>query len=146
MIKAVLDTNVLVSGLISSKGSPAKIIDFWEDEKFSLITSKKIMEEVVRVLSYPKIRVKYNLDKEKIKDFINGLTFFSEVCKPQEKISVINDDPEDNKFLEAAVQANAGFVVSGDKHLLGLGEYEKIRIIKPNTFLSLLKRKQNYYS
>ena len=141
MIKAVLDTNILVSGLISSGGPPAKIIDFWEGEKFSLITSEKIIGEVVRVLNYPKIRTKYNLDKEKIEDFVNGLTIFSEVCKPQEKISVINDDPEDNKFLEAAVQANADFIVSGDKHLLKLGEYEKIRIVKANTFLGLLKRR-----
>ena len=140
MIKAVLDTNILVSGLISSEGSPAKIIDFWEGEKFSLITSEEIIGEVVRVLSYPKIRTKYNLDKERIEDFINGLTIFSEVCKPQEKISVINDDPEDNKFLEAAVQVSADFIVSGDKHLLKLGEYEKIQIVKANTFLDLFKR------
>ena len=89
MIKAIVDTNVLISGIISTKSSPAKIIDLWHERKFILVTSKKILQEVERVLNYPKITKKYHLNKEKITDFLKGLSTFSEVCSPRKKILII---------------------------------------------------------
>lgn len=64
MIKAVLDTNILVSGLISPKGSPAKILNLWQERKFILVTSQKILKEIKKVLNYPKIIKKYHLSMD----------------------------------------------------------------------------------
>ena len=109
MIKAVIDTNVLVSGLISPKGFPAKIIDSWQKRKFVLITSKPILKELGRVLRYPKIAKSYHLDREVTNEYIKGFWAFSEVCCPCEKINAVKDDSTDNKFIEAAVVAGGRF-------------------------------------
>ena len=105
------------------------------ERKFILVTSKKILQEVERVLNYPKITKKYHLNKEKITDFLKGLSTFSEVCSPRKKILIIKKDLEDNKFIEAAVVTRADFIISGDRHLLELGEYQGTEIITAKEFL-----------
>lgn len=139
MIKAVVDTNVLVSGIISPKSSPAKIINCWREREFVLVTSPKILQETKRVLNYPKIAKKYYLNKEKINELMQGFSLFSEVCKPTKKISVIQQDPEDDKFLEAAITAGADFIVSGDIHLLNLQKYQGIEILTAKEFIKALE-------
>src|SRR4030042_4619859 len=139
MIKAVVDTNVLVSGIISPKSSPAKIINLWQNQAFILVVSKPILQELRQVLSYPKIARTYHLDKEKIDELLMGFSVFPEVCSPKERILVIKEDPDDNKFLEAAFSAKVDFLVSGDKHLLALGDYKGIEILTPRGFLRRLK-------
>lgn len=139
MIKAVVDTNVLVSSIISSKSSPAKIINYWQERKFVLVTSEKILQETRRVLNYPKISKKYHFNKEKVNELIHGFSLFSEVCKPAKKISVIQQDPEDNKFLEAALTAKVDFIVSGDSHLLNLKKYQGIKILTAKEFAKTLE-------
>jgi len=134
MIKVVVDTNVLVSGLISPKGSPAKIIDSWQKRKFVLVTSKATLKELKKVLNYSKIAKNYHLDQEKVDEYIKGFWAFSEVCSPTKKISVVKNDPEDNKFIEAAVTAKTDFIVSGDRHLLELSEYQGIKILTVKEF------------
>lgn len=140
MIKTVVDVNILVSGRISSRSSPAKIIDLWQKRKFVLVTSKEILKELQRVLNYPKITKKYHLSKEKIDEYIRGFFAFSEVCSPTERISVIEDDSKDNKFIEAAISTRADFIVSGDKHLLNLGKYQRVGILTAKEFLRELEK------
>jgi predicted nucleic acid-binding protein len=61
------------------------------------------------------------------------------VVNPKSKISVVKDDPDDNKFLECAEEGGASYVVSGDGHLLGVGEYKNIQALSPATFIALLR-------
>lgn len=138
MIKAVIDTNILVSGLISPKASPAKIISLWRERKFVLVISEEIIEELKRVLLYPKIFQKYGLSERTIDKYLKIIKAFSEVVKPKERIELISSDTEDNKFLEVALEANVNFIVSGDKHLLDLKEFRGIKIIKAEKFLRLV--------
>lgn len=138
MIKAVVDTNILVSGLISPKASPAKIISLWRDRKFILIVSEEILQEVERVLFYPKIFEKYHLDKNSIGKYLKIFRAFAKVVKPGEKMRIIKADESDNKFIEAAVSAGAGYIVSGDRHLLELKKFQEIKIIKADEFLKLI--------
>lgn len=139
-MRAVFDTNILVSGLISPKGSPAKLLNFWQKREFILITSKKILQEVKRVLAYPKIAKTYCLDGETTTDFLKGLSIFSEVVEPRKRIKIIKKDPADNKFIEAALAGKADFIVSGDRHLLGLGKYRGIKILTAKVFLDKLRK------
>lgn len=141
MYRVVLDTNVLISGLISPKGSPAKIIDLWLKKKFILITSKEILKEAERVLLYPRIAQKYGLGKKKIEEYVRGFFVFSEVVLPAKKIFALEKDPDDNKFIEAALNSNARFIVSGDKHLLVLKKYKGIEMLTPIEFCSQIKEK-----
>lgn len=139
MIKAVVDTNVLVSGVISPKGSPAKVIDLWQKRKFVLVTSEEILKEFRRVLTYPKIAGKYHLDEKKANEYAKGLFAFAQVCSPTRKVSLVKDDPGDDKFIEAALAVGADFIISGDQHLLALREYEGVKILTAGEFLQVCK-------
>lgn len=142
MIRVVVDTNVLVSGLISPEGFPAKIIDFWQERKYILVTSKAILQEMERVLNYPRISRKYQIGKEIIADYLRGFSVFAEVCRPTKRVFIIRNDPHDNKFIEAAVNGKADLIVSGDHHLLDLKEYQGIKIFTAKEFLEELKKEQ----
>jgi len=140
MIKAVLDTNVLVSAIISPKGSPAKIISFWRQRKFILIVSQEILVELASVLGYKKILEKYHLDKKKIEKYLRLFKAFASIYKTREKVDILKEDPCDNKFLEVALASRADFIVSGDKHLLDLGKYQGVEILTAREFLKELEK------
>lgn len=139
MLKAVFDTNVLVSAFISPKGPPAKLIKFLVREKFIHVLSSSIEQELSRVLNYSRIKETYSLTDEEIKKNLFLLSLSSLVVEPKMKLDVVKKDPSDNIFLEAAVAGKADFIVSGDKHLLDIGEYKGIKILTPKQFLSYLK-------
>lgn len=134
MIKAVLDTNVLISAIISSKGSPAKIISFWRKRKFTLIISREILAELESVLGYKRIIEKYHLDKKIIEKYLKLFKDFASIYKTKEKVNIIKADPSDNKFLEVAIKAAADFIVSGDNHLLCLDNFQGVKIVTPKDF------------
>ncbi|MDP2861057.1 MAG: putative toxin-antitoxin system toxin component, PIN family [bacterium] len=142
MFKVVLDTNILISGFISPKSHPAKIIDLWQEGKFILIVSRMILEEVKKVFCYPKISKTYHLDEEKINEYLNGLLTFSEICEPTEKLTAVKIDPADDKFIETAIAGEANFIVTGDHHLLAMGEYEGVRITTARDFCEIIKNQR----
>ncbi len=134
MLKFVLDTNVLVSALISTSGNPALLLDR-AGEKYTLFISKDILIEFKDVIS----RDKFGFTDDEINTIIEAIISFSETANPEIKLDVIRSDPDDNKILECAVACGASHIVSGDRHLLGLKEYCGINIITPKAALDLLK-------
>ena len=134
MHRVVIDTNVLISGIIQKSGFPFKVIKLWEDEKFVLITSAATIEEAGRVLNYPKIRKKYKLTDDDIKSSITNLLRYSIVVEDPPQINAVKEDHEDNKILAAAVAGKADYIISGDAHLLDLKSYEGIEIVTPKGF------------
>ena len=132
-MKVVLDTNVLVSGMLW-KGNPEKIIHAWKAGKFELITSLATLAELQRVLRYPRI----GMSEKMIKEWADLLLENSTVVDPKIKVDVIKNDPPDNRFLEAALAGNADYIVSGNNHLLDLHELKGIKIILPVNFCRLL--------
>lgn len=140
MKKVVLDTNILVSRLISPKGVPAKIVKALQEKRFILVTSEELLSELKRTLNYPKIKRNYKLEDRDINKYIKNLSIFSELVSPKEKLRIIKDDPDDNRFIESAVAGKATYIVSGDKHLLELEEYEGIKLITSRQFLEELKK------
>ena len=133
-MKIVLDTNVLVSGMLW-KGNPEKIIHAWKAGKFELITSLATLAELQRVLRYPRIE----MPEEMIKEWIDLLLENSTVVDPKIKVDVIKNDPPDNRFLEVALASNADYIVSGNNHLLDLHEFKGIKITTPTEFCKLLQ-------
>ncbi len=134
MLKLVLDTNVLVSALISTGGNPALLLDK-AGESYTLYISKDILTEFEAVIS----RDKFDFTDKEIITIIEAVISFSEVVNPAIKLDVIKSDPDDNKILECAVACEASYIVSGDRHLLELKEYSGIKIITPKAALELLE-------
>jgi putative PIN family toxin of toxin-antitoxin system len=137
MLKAVLDTNIIISGLNFS-GSPAQVLGLVAKGAIQNVISPDILDEVQGVL----IR-KFAWDKETARDAIDWLRLVSEIVEPQERVSAVPYGP-DNRILECAIAGNAALIVSGDKkHLQPLQEYRGILIVGPNEFLSIFRLKKD---
>ncbi len=134
----VLDTNVMISALLSAEGSPAQIIDLWKAGAFDVAASDTLLDEVKRVLGYDKIKKHLGLTPGEIDRLLSGWRTISIVVEPEEELEVIEDDPDDNRVLECAVAAETDYIVSGDHHLLDLGEYRGIEILPPTGFIVLM--------
>jgi hypothetical protein len=134
----VLDTNVIISGLLSETSSPAEIIRRWEAGDFDAVVSPALLSELGRALKYPRVAQFLKLTKEQTSDFFRRYILAANMVDPPVSLDVIRDDPEDNRVLECAVGGNANFIVSGDKHLLAIKEYLGIVILSPAEFLRLL--------
>src|SRR3989344_8072438 len=120
-MKVVLDTNVFISG-IHWKGDSNKILRKWLNTELEVISSLPIIDEIVRIL----MSFKVPMSPEDITAWENLILEKSTVVIPNNKLDIVKDDPDDNKFLEAAVAGKAEFIASQDKHLLKIKEYERI--------------------
>lgn len=141
MIRVVLDTNILVSAILSPKGKPAKILEKILEDECILITSPDIWDEVYRVFQYSKIKKlleKRNITDEEILNSLEDLKKISLLVSGKEKIDAIPKDPSDTIFLSAGIEGDAHAIVSGDQHLLELKIFRKIPILKPEEFLDFL--------
>lgn len=141
MLKVVLDTNVFVSSLLSKAGRPAMVIDAWRAGRYLLVTSPSIIFEIKRVVEAPDIRKKYGLSRDRIERLILLLEKDTIVVPGLSAAArAIPKDPTDEMFLSAALDARADLIVSGDRHLLDLGEYKGIPILTVREFLELVEK------
>jgi putative PIN family toxin of toxin-antitoxin system len=138
MILAVLDANIIVSAILAPTGPPGQVLGAWRDERFSLVTAPAILDEIERVLKYPKIAARHGLPADRVRALVTELAYFSLVTPGRLRLDVVRDDPTDNRYLEAAVEAEVGYIVSGDRLLLALTSYEGIEILTPRQFLGVL--------
>ena len=133
-IKGVLDTNVLISGVFW-KGPPFEILKAWQQQRFRLAISPVVLQEYRRVLD--------ELGKQRMPVLTSVLKIIelrSEMVEPVSFSQPVCSDPDDDKFLEAAIAAGAGYVVSGDKALLNLKSYHMVQVVRPSRFMELLSR------
>lgn len=137
-MEAVLDTNVVASALISPKGPPAEIIRAWRARSFIWITSPALLDELERVLRYPRIKQYLAWSDDELTEFIELILRQAKVVSPSQTLDVVTDDPDDNRVLEAAVEGQAGYIVSGDRHLLQLGKYDPTEIVTPARFAAII--------
>jgi putative PIN family toxin of toxin-antitoxin system len=139
MIRAVLDANVFVSGILRDQGVPGRILQAWGDERFQLVTSEPILEEVGRVLRYPRISRRHGWPEKDVASFLDDVRHLAVLTPSELTLAVIAQDAADNRYLECAIEAEADCIVSGDHHLLELGEYRGIEVLTPRAFLDLLQ-------
>ena len=137
MIKVVLDANIFVSAVIKSPSTPARILELVKEKKIILISSNEILSEVRTALLYPKLCKIHHRTQKDINQFIKNMTRISLIVPDKTKIYEIQDDPSDNKYLSAALEGNADFIVSGDHHLKELKTFQGTRILDPATFLQV---------
>lgn len=130
MIKVVIDTNVFVSSFFG--GNPRKIVDLWKSGQITLCLSKPIVDEYMAVLRRLELENEPELE-ELLNLFAGGYHVLFTSKTP--RLTVVEDDPDDNKFIECAVALKAHFVVSGDKALTAIQDYMGIKIVAPRQFL-----------
>ena len=129
VMRAVADTNVLVSGLLFG-GLPRAFINHATAEGFTLVTSEELLDELSETLAN-----KFHFDGADTRLFIEKIRQIAEIARPHFRLDAVPDDPDDNRVLECAVAGEAEFIVSGDKHLLRLGSHAGIWIVTVRQFL-----------
>lgn len=133
MVRVVIDTNVFVSGLLKSDNPPSNVVDLFIEDKINLIISEEVFSEYIKVLLRPELKVK----KDNIIRLISIFILKAEIIKVKTKLDIIERDPSDNKFLECALDGKVDYIITGDKHLLELKKYKKIKIVDPKTFIDM---------
>lgn len=137
-MKVVLDANIFVSSLVNTQGNPKRIISAWEEGAFDLLVSVPILEEVGRVLRYPRIAKRHKQDEQAVQRFQELLKNEAILIEPKERLGVVSEDESDNRYLECALEGKAQYLVSGDNHLLDIGEYKGIIVLPPAAFMVFL--------
>jgi putative PIN family toxin of toxin-antitoxin system len=141
LVRIVLDTNVLVSNLLSAGGPPGQLFDAWLDHRFELVTSRVQLVELTRVLRYE--RIASRLPPERVSEPIRNMQIAT-VVEPAEGIE-LSADPDDNMILATAIAGEADLIVSGDKtHPLALGSAEGIAIVTSRDALMQIEKQTNH--
>lgn len=134
MIKAVYDTNVIVSALLSSEGIPAILVDLAIQQEIRLFQSEEVLQEYEGVL----VRPKFGFSKKSVKRFIRLLKTKSKGVKPK-SLGFTLKDPGDDKFLECALAAKANYLVTGNTRHFPSPAYKGIQIVLPRGFWEMYK-------
>jgi putative PIN family toxin of toxin-antitoxin system len=137
-MRAVLDTNVIVSASLIRNGNEDRVLRAWLRGAFDLVLSPEILEEMGRALFYERIRERRWMPDPDVVEFLEALAAASVLVPGRRRVRA-SRDPDDDKFLAAALEARASFVVSGDRDLLAIRRFRSVRIVSPATFLRVLR-------
>lgn len=140
----VMDTNVLLRVILSKKtqGVAAAIWLLWGTGSFQLVTSESLLKELYDTLMVPELAAIHKWPQEKVFEYVQSLrdiAIITSGCTPVELPELARRDPTDLPFLAAAVEGNASYIVTQDRDLLDIGEYNKISILDPLAFLRILR-------
>ncbi len=130
MLKVVIDTNVFISSFFG--GIPREVIDFWKSGKITLCLSQEIIEEYIDVLNRLGLKDKKEIQKL-TRLFAESYNSIFTIATPN--LNIVEDDPDDNKFIECAVALDSKIIISGDKHLKNIKKYIDIHILSPKEFV-----------
>ena len=127
----VLDTNVLISAIVFG-GRPREVLERVISGAFVMVLSTEMLDEFQGVLEGRKFRYPGTI----VRTIVNELLAVSELVRPTMKVQVIKADPSDNRILECALESRAACIVTGDRHLLELGQFQGIPILDVAAFLA----------
>ncbi|MGB9660378.1 MAG: putative toxin-antitoxin system toxin component, PIN family [Nitrososphaerales archaeon] len=138
--KVVLDTNVWVSAILWG-GLPAKIVSLAEEKSIEIVLSEEILREINRILGYNHLREVYEqagVSKDELMSIIITIGRLVDVVT---RLNVVPEDDSDNRILECALNGDAEYVVTGDRHLLRLRNFKKVKILSVREFIRLTRKK-----
>ena len=142
-LRVVVDTNVLVSGLFGIENSPSsKILRAIRNQKFILVTSPTILKEITDVINRERIVKLTRMTPQERKDLIDKLIERSNITEDKQLSQIVSRDVKDDKFLACGVEGKTDYIISGDDDLLSLREFEGIRIVAPQEFVTLLENEE----
>jgi len=140
----VLDTNTLISGVISPSGAPRRLLDGARIQTFELCSSVVLMAELLDVLSREKFAVRLAQAGLTPLSIVRELRRLAYMTSPTNVPRVIVNDPDDDHVLACALAAQADLIVSGDKHLHSLGGYyQGIRIVDAAVAMGMISAQQD---
>jgi len=128
----VFDTNILLSALFSQTGSPFRVLALAKIGLIESVTCQEIMDEFAE-----KLLLKFKFSEEKIESALNEILRFSRLVEISKTLKAVPNDPDDDMVIECAVVGQATHVITGDKHLLSLINYQSIAIAKATDFVNL---------
>lgn len=137
-MRVVADTNTIVSGFLWH-GAPRQFLNLAREDKITLFTSLHLISELADVLKRNKFSTRLQMAGVTFDDLVTGFAALAILIKPVHLQPIILADPSDDNVLACAIACKADFIISGDKHLLNLGEYENIKILNVNKFLAKVK-------
>lgn len=137
-MKAVPDTNVLVSALFNSSTPPSLIVDAWRAARFEIVLSPGLLAELDEVFDRGEIAPYVRLATRWVDEFRRQLRGQTSIVEPVEVV-VVKDDPDDDLVVGTAIAGEADVIITGDKHLLAIGPYRGIQILTPRQFLDVLE-------
>lgn len=133
-IRVVFDTNVLILAWLW-EGNESRLVELAQEGAIEGYTSPQILRELTEALRYPK----FTLSDGEIETACGYYALTLKAVDPKREVDAVGD-AQDNRVIECAVEAKADYVVSGDRHLLALGEFEGIRIVRARELLQELVR------
>ncbi len=133
MIRAVLDTNIWISGFLFG-GEVRRVLRAAVECKFEAVISQPLLSGLERVLSAGK----FGLAPDVVAAFMGEVRNLADLARPHLKVRAVPRDPSDNAVLECAIAGRAAIVVTGDRHLLALASYRGIEILSASGFLQRL--------
>lgn len=140
-LRVVVDTNVVVSGLFAIKNSPSsQILQAFRSQKIILVTSSLILEEIGEVISRERIMKLTKMNDQQRQNFMEDFIKRADVTAGKHLSHIVARDVKDAMFLACAYEAQADYIVTGDKDLLALQTYEGTKIIRPRDFIDLLDK------
>lgn len=141
-MRIVLDTNTLVSGVLSAGGPPRRLLDGARTQIFEMCSSTVLLAELLDVLSREKFAARLAQADLTPLGIVSELRRMAYMVAPDNVPRVIENDPDDDHVIACAVAAKAGLIVTGDKHLHSIGgQYNGIRIVSPFEALEFIKAK-----
>jgi putative PIN family toxin of toxin-antitoxin system len=143
MFRVVIDTNVLISAVLSSRGAPAQILHLFQQQLFEWLISEDIFLEYTSALRYDRVKKRHQLNDEELYEFLQSIRAVAILVKPTHHLGGVVSDPDDNKFFECALEGGAHFIVSGDAAVQAVKQYQGIHILSPALFLTMLEQEEN---
>ncbi|NKQ37060.1 MAG: putative toxin-antitoxin system toxin component, PIN family [Chloroflexi bacterium] len=129
--------------MLVKKGQPAQVIQAWREQRYLLVTSNVLINEIIHTLGYARIRRKYHITDDDVADLTVLLKKDALVVPGTANVwGTVIEDPDDDHVLACAVDGQADVIVSGDHHLLKLGEYRQIPIVSARDFLQELSERE----
>lgn len=135
MLRIVADTNIYISALFW-RGNPNRLIRLCYEGKAKLVVSRNIIEELERIFLTDE---KFKMVRDDVALNTEIILSNAELVEPNFTLNVIKDDPDDDRILECAVEGKAKYLVSGNKHLLNLKEFQGIKILTARQMLEILE-------
>lgn len=132
---AVFDTNILISALLSTNGNPFRCLALAKIGQIESVTCQEILNEFAE-----KLVIKFKFSQETAQAAVEEVRSFSRLVKISTELKAVPADPDDDMVIECAVVGSATHIVTGDKHLLSLGKYQAIAIVKATEFIMLLSQ------
>jgi putative PIN family toxin of toxin-antitoxin system len=139
LIRAVLDPGVIIAGILSRTAAPAELLRWWDQGAFDLIVSRTLIDEIRRVLAYPKIRRR--VTAEEARDLLEMFNLMAVWGDDADEVPAVCRDPADD-YLFALAAMSADVLISGDKDVLEATD-PPARVLTPAGFAEILRRRSN---